>query len=37
MAYLAVGVWCLVCPPVDMSENVMEKARKAGELLVCVG
>ena len=25
-----------MCPPVDLSENEMEEARKAGELLVCV-
>ena len=37
MAYLAVCVWCLVCPPVDLSENEMEEARKAGELPVRVG
>ena len=37
VAYLAVCVWCLVCPPVDLRENEMEEARKAGELLVCVG
>ena len=37
MAYLAVCGWCLVCLPVDLSENEMEEARKAGELLVCVG
>ena len=37
VAYLALCVWCLVCPPVDVSENEMEEARKAGELLVCVG
>ena len=37
VAYLAVCVWCLVCPPVDLSENTMEEARKAGALLVCVG
>ena len=37
VAYLAVCVWCLVCPPVDLSENEMEDAREAGELLVCVG
>ena len=35
MAYLAVCVWCL--PPVDLSENEMEEARRAGELLVCAG
>ena len=37
VAYLAVCVWCLVCPPVDLSENEMEEARMAGELLGCVG
>ena len=37
MAYLAVCVWCLVCPPVDLSEYEIEQARKAGELLVAVG
>ena len=35
VAYLAVCLWCL--PPEDLSGNEMEKARKASELLVCVG
>ena len=26
-----------MCPSVDLSENEMEEARKAGKLLVCVG
>ena len=37
VAYLTVCLWCLVCPPVDSSENEMEEARKACELPVCVG
>ena len=37
VAFLAVCVWCLVCPPVDLRENEMEEVSKAGELLVCVG
>ena len=36
VAYLAVRVWCLVCQPVDLSENEMEEARKACELILCV-
>ena len=34
VAYLAVYVWCLVCPLVDLSENEMKKARTANELLL---
>ena len=37
VAYLAVCVWCLVCPPVDLSGNEMKEAREAGELPVCAG
>ena len=37
VVYLAVCVWCLVCSPVDLSENQMKGARQAGELIVRVG